>query len=220
MGLPFMEIKGNLDCGDMTSIKIEKPEMIKSKVSKRKRRKHIPHCRRPAEVVKKRNERERKRVNDVNAAFIELSKHLPDNPHHSIHRRSSKINILKNAIAHIDYLNAVLAHGTRMPGQEHGAINYSTDAVYMKHNTQSQISGENEHFVSSSPLRPLQDNYSVPSAHFGHPDPTEVHSPNYGTCLLSPMYSPRDCCVRSESDLQEWRAVINLQSISGKIQNF
>ena len=45
---------------------------------KRKRGyKHVPHCEKPAQVVEKRNARERKRVQEVNQAFLRLQKALP-----------------------------------------------------------------------------------------------------------------------------------------------
>ena len=49
---------------------------LKPQRPKRKRH-HVPHNLRPKEAVTKRNERERRRVNDVNGAFVELQKHLP-----------------------------------------------------------------------------------------------------------------------------------------------
>ena len=57
-------------------------ESIKSSHSKILRRKksnykHVPHCEKPPQVVAKRNARERKRVQAVNQAFIQLRKAIP-----------------------------------------------------------------------------------------------------------------------------------------------
>ena len=91
----------------------------------RKKRKHIPHAERPLDAVQKRNERERQRVHEVNAAFLNLLNHLPQ--HHTVScqltmhemtatvatttsssSKMSKINILRQAIAYIDNLSNIL----------------------------------------------------------------------------------------------------------------
>ena len=51
---------------------------IKEVNQKRKRGyRHVPHSKKPAQVVEKRNARERKRVQAVNQAFLRLRKSLP-----------------------------------------------------------------------------------------------------------------------------------------------
>lgn len=72
---------------------------------KRKRR-HIPHRLRPTAAVDKRNERERRRVNDVNSAFVRLRDTL--GMEKLSDKRLSKINILTNAIDYISNLSQVL----------------------------------------------------------------------------------------------------------------
>ncbi len=91
---------------------------------KRKRR-HIPHKLRPKEAVKKRNERERRRVNDVNGAFVELQKHLPSQ---NSKKRVSKIKILQNAITYIYELMDILDADKGL-GQE---ISFDVKAVWQK----------------------------------------------------------------------------------------
>ena len=92
---------------------------------RRKKRKHIPHSERPLEAVQKRNERERQRVHEVNAAYLNLLNHLPElttiTPDHCVipHARmastgpttskTSKINILRQAIAYIESLSNILS---------------------------------------------------------------------------------------------------------------
>ena len=81
---------------------MEKRQQCKLK----RRRQHVPHSQRSIESVQRRNERERRRVNDVNSAFKELSKHIPfmvDN-----RKKISKINILRSAITYIEYLSILL----------------------------------------------------------------------------------------------------------------
>ena len=62
---------------------------------KRKRGyKHVPHCEKPAQVVEKRNARERKRVQEVNQAFLRLRKALPTSNKVAIFK-ILKVNILQ-----------------------------------------------------------------------------------------------------------------------------
>ena len=69
---------------------------------KRRKRRHVPHHERPLEAVIKRNERERRRVDDVNGAFKRLQTHLPRAC--KSHRRVSKMAILQHAIEYISEL--------------------------------------------------------------------------------------------------------------------
>ena len=92
----------------------------------RRKRRHIPHAERPLEAVQKRNERERQRVHEVNAAFLNLLNHLPQHQTMSyqltMHQmtatrtasssKMSKINILRQAIAYIDNLSNILQSTT------------------------------------------------------------------------------------------------------------
>ena len=72
----------------------------------KRRRRHIPHSDRPIDAVRKRNERERKRVDDVNSAFVDLQLHLPSDGRPR--RRLSKIKVLQTAIDYIDQLSSTL----------------------------------------------------------------------------------------------------------------
>ena len=69
---------------------------------KRRKRRHIPHRERPLEAVIKRNQRERRRVDDVNLAFKRLQTFLPRVQKN--HRRVSKMAILQHAIEYIHEL--------------------------------------------------------------------------------------------------------------------
>ena len=76
---------------------------VKKKPSKRSKKKsaykHIPHSEKPAHLVAKRNARERRRVEAVNAAFLKLRKAVPlDNKRG---KRISKVKILQRAIDYI-----------------------------------------------------------------------------------------------------------------------
>jgi len=55
--------------------------------------KHIPHRDKPPHLVARRNARERRRVQAVNAAFIRLRRHLP-HPVVGKHKRLSKVSLV------------------------------------------------------------------------------------------------------------------------------
>ena len=82
--------------------------------STRRQRRHIPHSQRPREFVLQRNERERRRIDKVNDAFVSLSRHLPAvvqgkyDIADDIGRGVSKINTLRAAIDYIGDLEKVL----------------------------------------------------------------------------------------------------------------
>jgi len=83
----------------------------------RRQRRHVPHDQRSPEFVRQRNERERTRVDKVNAAFLQLSRHLPTGVPENwdlggekdgAGRGVSKINTLRAAIDYIGELQKVL----------------------------------------------------------------------------------------------------------------
>lgn len=81
---------------------------------KRRKRRHIPHRERPEAAVQKRNERERKRVDDVNMAFRRLGDRLEQGYFFGIHqtetskKRLSKIGVLQGACSYIQELKTLL----------------------------------------------------------------------------------------------------------------
>ena len=56
------------------SVKLSNSRILRRKKSNYK---HVPHCEKPPQVVAKRNARERRRVQAVNQAFIQLRKAIP-----------------------------------------------------------------------------------------------------------------------------------------------
>lgn len=76
-----------------------------AKWPKRKRR-HIPHSQRPYEFVKRRNLREKRRVENLNCALESLRRCIPST---QCNAKESKINILREATEYIAYLNHVLS---------------------------------------------------------------------------------------------------------------
>ena len=69
------------------------------KSKKKSSYKHVPHSEKPAHLVAKRNARERRRVEAVNAAFLKLRRAIPvDNKRG---KRVSKVKILTRAIDYI-----------------------------------------------------------------------------------------------------------------------
>ena len=69
------------------------------KCKKKSSYKHVPHSEKPAHLVAKRNARERRRVEAVNAAFLKLRRAIPvDNKRG---KRVSKVKILTRAIDYI-----------------------------------------------------------------------------------------------------------------------
>ncbi|CAF3650951.1 unnamed protein product [Rotaria sp. Silwood1] len=76
------------------------------------RSKHIPHYLRPKHIVEKRNRRERKRVHNVNQAFLILQALLPFNINNNKNQlnstRISKVCTLRKAIDYIEALQNIL----------------------------------------------------------------------------------------------------------------
>lgn len=92
---------------EILSFNIEEQEVTSSdstvKKNKRSKKKtaykHVPHSEKPAHIVEKRNARERRRVEAVNAAFLKLRRAVPlDNKRG---KRVSKVKILQRAIDYI-----------------------------------------------------------------------------------------------------------------------
>ncbi|XP_041352017.1 achaete-scute homolog 1a-like [Gigantopelta aegis] len=68
-------------------------------------RRHIPHAERPREFVSKRNQRERRRVGKVNAAFEDLRDRVPFIKDDD---KTSKVAVLKSAAQYIHFLSSLL----------------------------------------------------------------------------------------------------------------
>ncbi|UJR32045.1 hypothetical protein I4U23_019512 [Adineta vaga] len=78
-----------------------------------RRSKHIPHHLRPKHIVDKRNTRERRRVHDVNQAFLVLKSLLPFDAHDHVKEqlqstRISKVRTLRKAVDYIKALQMIL----------------------------------------------------------------------------------------------------------------
>lgn len=80
-----------------------------------RRSKHIPHCLRPAEVVDRRNTRERRRVEDVNRAFFLLQSILPLENKNDSANRLSKVRTLRKAVDYILALQKLLEESSTYP---------------------------------------------------------------------------------------------------------
>lgn len=92
---------------------------IKRKQTKKSKKKsaykHIPHSEKPAHLVEKRNARERRRVEAVNAAFLNLRKAVPlDNKRG---KRVSKVKILQRAIDYILNMKDAIDQHDGVPSQ-------------------------------------------------------------------------------------------------------
>ena len=86
---------------------------IDSKKKPIRRSKHIPHHLRPQHIVERRNTRERRRVQDVNQAFLILQALLPfettnDNKDQINSTRISKVRTLRKAVDYIEALQNML----------------------------------------------------------------------------------------------------------------
>ena len=83
----------------MTSTESAGRRRREKKSKKKSSYKHVPHSEKPAHLVAKRNARERRRVEAVNAAFLKLRRAIPvDNKRG---KRVSKVKILTRAIDYI-----------------------------------------------------------------------------------------------------------------------
>ena len=80
-----------------------------SKSKPTRRSKHIPHNLRPKHIVDRRNTRERRRVHDVNQAFLLLKALLPleSHEHTKEHLNSTRISKLRTLRKAVDYIQAL-----------------------------------------------------------------------------------------------------------------
>ena len=90
-----------------------KPEH--SKIKKIRKRRHIPHIERTAEFVKHRNNREKNRVQKINAAFENLRKCVPSLSDEE--ERPSKVEILYSAMQYINSLGVILKESENVSEQ-------------------------------------------------------------------------------------------------------
>lgn len=75
--------------------------------SVKRSRRHIPHALRPTDAVVRRNNREKRRIGNVNAAFEVLRRHTPLVKHN---KKAPKISVLRQAARYIAELSAYLAN--------------------------------------------------------------------------------------------------------------
>jgi len=95
--IPFIPTPSGSDASVLTT--------KQTKCPKRKRR-HIPHSERPYDFVKRRNLREKRRIDNLNAALEFLRRCVPSTRNN---HSESKINILRQATEYISYLNHILS---------------------------------------------------------------------------------------------------------------
>lgn len=88
---------------------LENKENTARKLTKRRKRKHIPHAQRSSEYVEKRNKRERTRIRAVNEAFERLRERVPSCAQDP-DLRISKMEILTHAIGYIEGLCVSLGY--------------------------------------------------------------------------------------------------------------
>lgn len=84
--------------------------------------KHVPHCHKPVHIVAKRNARERRRVQAVNSAFVQLRKCVPVE---NRKKRLSKVKTLHKAIEYIGALKQLLA--SDQSGAMHQPLDQSSE---------------------------------------------------------------------------------------------
>lgn len=99
--------------------------------------KHIPHREKPPHLVAKRNERERRRVQQVNSAFSVLRKTVPVE---NRNKRLSKVKTLQRAIEYIESLTDLLSSlGAQMPTNGSSS---SCNSISNVHNDELAISSD------------------------------------------------------------------------------
>ena len=173
----------------------------------RKKRRHIPHAERPLEAVQKRNERERQRVNDVNAAFFNLLNHLPQHQtssHQLTIRQTtrtvatvtassskmSKINILRQAIAYIDSLSNILQSPSRETGPPPAMSN-------LLHQCDSTLDEVNENILTK--YYQLQNHQGIN---------TMVFSSQTNGDGLTELHNTMINCYSQMSKLEHWSSYV------------
>ena len=132
----------------------------------RRRRRHVPHRERSQCAVIKRNERERRRVHDVNEAFKTLQQYLPsrETDESSECKKISKMAILKEAIQYIDQLASLLTDGDFSDHNiKHDSTGQSQCNLNVKQNTHSPTEDCFHHHWSSDQFGSDQQ---IPHLHY------------------------------------------------------
>ncbi len=89
---------------------------------------YVPHKNKPANIVSRRNARERRRVQAVNNAFKILRNYIP---YENRNKRLSKVKTLQKAIDYIHHLQGMIA--------ELDAIHVGQNSLMMKGQSQARI---------------------------------------------------------------------------------
>ena len=110
---PLLDISGTGEQIVSSTDNIKKKSGRKGK--KKCTYKHIPHKEKPAHLVAKRNERERRRVESVNSAFVKLSKSVPIENKRG--KRVSKVKVLQKAIDYILSMREAISQHDGVPQQ-------------------------------------------------------------------------------------------------------
>uniref|UniRef100_A0A0N5CHW8 BHLH domain-containing protein n=1 Tax=Strongyloides papillosus TaxID=174720 RepID=A0A0N5CHW8_STREA len=147
--------------------------------------------------VEKRNERERKRVQQVNLGYIKLGEHVPK--WRTNNKKLSKVETLREAAKYIQYLQNLLKESTN---------NYNNDVQVLKQNNNfntsfSSSSSDNESFyqtsevssyttstgTSNSPITQYYDNQNVVLSNSYQQIIQQNYYPNYQGFSYSNMKS-------------------------------
>ncbi|CEF69087.1 Myc-type, basic helix-loop-helix (bHLH) domain-containing protein [Strongyloides ratti] len=132
------------------------------------------------EQVERRNERERKRVRQVNLGFVRLGEHVPK--WRTKNKKLSKVETLREAARYIKYLETLLKSNENSTNKD---IQSCIDENSLTYSSLS-ISSDNEYVIqSNSNNEQLQQSCFI--NYYDHQHSTNV-SPTYSSSTPSPYY--------------------------------
>uniref|UniRef100_A0A0N4Z5V6 BHLH domain-containing protein n=1 Tax=Parastrongyloides trichosuri TaxID=131310 RepID=A0A0N4Z5V6_PARTI len=139
------------------------------------------HGKKLPEQVERRNERERRRVRQVNLGFVHLGEHVPK--WRTKNKKLSKVETLREAARYIQYLETLLKSNDLSSTKD---LQQCLDENSFTYSSSSSVSSDNEYIVPSS-----SGNVNVQQTTFiNYYDQTASNnvSPTYTSSTPSPYY--------------------------------
>uniref|UniRef100_A0A0N5CHW9 BHLH domain-containing protein n=1 Tax=Strongyloides papillosus TaxID=174720 RepID=A0A0N5CHW9_STREA len=141
---------------------------------------HINEGKKIPEQVERRNERERKRVRQVNLGFVKLGEHVPK--WRTKNKKLSKVETLREATRYIQYLETLLKSNESSTNKDTQSCIDENSLTY----SSLSISSDNEYVIP-----PTSNNGQLQQScfinYYDHQNSTNV-SPTYSSSTPSPYY--------------------------------
>uniref|UniRef100_A0A0K0EE99 BHLH domain-containing protein n=1 Tax=Strongyloides stercoralis TaxID=6248 RepID=A0A0K0EE99_STRER len=140
---------------------------------------HINDCKKVPEQVERRNERERKRVRQVNLGFVRLGEHVPK--WRTKNKKLSKVETLREAARYIQYLETLLKNNETSSNKDIQSCIDENSLTY------SSLSSDNEYVIPPSSNNE-QHQQSCFINYYDHQHSSTNVSPTYSSSTPSPYY--------------------------------